>query len=117
MKLAYDKETERLSEVEHPSELSKIAVDDASVVGFHNLPFPIRTVSMLDPSVITTFEQARVVFLRAAAKLEVAKRHFVMDGEILFNNTPFTCFYRTYFMFHSIYICFFNICNYLRIRH
>jgi hypothetical protein len=51
-----------------------------SQTSFTKLPFPIRQLPRLDPEAVTCFEAAREVFLRAAGRLEVAKRDFPMDG-------------------------------------
>lgn len=51
---------------------------------FTNLPFPMRQLPVLDPWRVTNFELAREIFLRAAGRLEVAKRDFPMDGIIHF---------------------------------
>ena len=42
----------------------------------------IREVPDLDPSHINTFEEAREVFLRAAGRIEHAKKAFPMDGRM-----------------------------------
>ena len=54
--------------------------DKSAEMGFLKLPFPIRELPMLNPDRVRSFEEAREVFLRAATKIEIAKRDFPMDG-------------------------------------
>lgn len=58
-----------------------IAEDTDSISCFENLPYAPRPLPPLDPKRITNFEEAREVFLRAAGRLEVAKKDFPMDGK------------------------------------
>lgn len=47
---------------------------------FNNLPVPPRVITVNYPRELTTFDAARAVFLRAAAKIESAKKYFLLDG-------------------------------------
>jgi len=41
---------------------------------------PVTPISLLSSNDIDSFEKARTVFLRAATRIEVAKKHYVLDG-------------------------------------
>lgn len=47
---------------------------------FEHLPVSVMTV--LRPLEINSFEDARIVFLRATSRLEQAKKYFVLDGKV-----------------------------------
>lgn len=63
---------------EVPQSATIECADDTN--SFSNLPFPIRHLPALDPARVKSFEEAREVFLRAAGRIELAKREFPMEG-------------------------------------
>eukprot|EP01038_Epipyxis_sp_PR26KG_P004400 gene4400-6223_t len=52
--------------------------EDKTVRFFESIP--IKPISLLSIGDIDNFDKARVVFLRAAARIEAAKKYFVLDG-------------------------------------
>ena len=52
--------------------------DSSEVEFFAGLP--VSQLQLLGPKDVDNFEKARVVFLRAAARIEAAKKYYVLDG-------------------------------------
>jgi hypothetical protein len=78
LKIAYDA---AVGNIESPDSAGNQAGESQSGPCFSNLPIPPRVVVVNLPRELTGFDAARSVFLRAAAKIESAKKYFVLDGE------------------------------------
>ncbi len=87
LRIAYDREMSRQAgvapEEQESTQLQSSRQRPLEPARFSGLPFPTRELAMLDPRGIDSFEKARALYLRAAAKLEAAKKHFPLDGELL----------------------------------
>jgi hypothetical protein len=78
LKIAYDV---AVGNTDAPGSAGGLAAGAQSGPCFSNLPIPPRVIVVNRPEELTDFEAARSVFLRAAAKIESAKKYYVLDGE------------------------------------